>query len=722
MLRPTLGSAVLAAMPALSVAFAPPAEPAVTTGGAVVAAPVAGSSAGSLHDPLAVAVGVDGAIWVVDHLGAGRTSVRRLHEGKDTVFLDGLMGAVAILPLDIDRALVLEPPYLHLAIDTDGDGRADRTRPVAGGLGNARSAALLADGTIAVPGSEVRLRWLGDRVEAEASAAVDGGVAAEGPHGELLVADGAIVRSSDLDWLGAVGRRIEAPASVYGMASGGAAPAPITGLTTVGDRVVVADARGRVAALPPRGERWNWSEGRTAEEAWATLTPPRAAALCRDVDGGLLVAARASGATANDATLVRLTPGPAPRPTFGPIDPSGADLLPQLAHADPVRRSTAREAILVRCATGRLPEDDAAVAVRSILRSHRDRDVRREAFDTLARLGRLTADDQAAALADIDPAVRRTAVAEARRRGDRGALQAMVRDSDDDVCVESAMGLLACGRGSLSIDELLAAYRLIAHHRSSEAALASIVAATCGDEVAVLSQLAHRPDAPSAIVAALADSLLTSGVPSLRRTALEIAASPACDPAAATAILGRAAAAARLNDRRPARLVLDAEPRGFAERSRDPALAPIASRIDPQLRWPGRQGVVEEAVPLTEMIDEGRRLFTNCVVCHGAAGLGQPGVYPPLAGSPIAQGDPERFARIVLHGLEGPLTVLGKEYNGIMPRPPLESDEDVAAVMTYVRQAFGNKADPVSPALVRGVREATKGQAGLTQAKDIHGP
>ena len=57
-----------------------------------------------------------------------------------------------------------------------------------------------------------------------------------------------------------------------------------------------------------------------------------------------------------------------------------------------------------------------------------------------------------------------------------------------------------------------------------------------------------------------------------------------------------------------------------------------------------------------------------------------------------------------------------------MPRPPLESDEDVAAVMTYVRQAFGNKADPVSPALVRGVREATKGQAGLTQAKDIHGP
>jgi mono/diheme cytochrome c family protein len=71
----------------------------------------------------------------------------------------------------------------------------------------------------------------------------------------------------------------------------------------------------------------------------------------------------------------------------------------------------------------------------------------------------------------------------------------------------------------------------------------------------------------------------------------------------------------------------------------------------------------------------------------------------------MVNGDPEPFAKILLHGLQGRLETAAGEINSLMPRPPIESDEEIAAVMTYVRQAFGNQAAPVSVDLVRAVRE-----------------
>ena len=117
-------------------------------------------------------------------------------------------------------------------------------------------------------------------------------------------------------------------------------------------------------------------------------------------------------------------------------------------------------------------------------------------------------------------------------------------------------------------------------------------------------------------------------------------------------------------------------------------------------------------VTLNVGADERRvKSIANCAACHQAEGTGVEGVYPPLAGSPFVNGPPEAMARILLHGLNGPLTVHGKTYNGEMPAWQQLPDEQLAAVMTYVRASFGNKAPPVGADTVAAVRKETADRA-----------
>jgi mono/diheme cytochrome c family protein len=103
---------------------------------------------------------------------------------------------------------------------------------------------------------------------------------------------------------------------------------------------------------------------------------------------------------------------------------------------------------------------------------------------------------------------------------------------------------------------------------------------------------------------------------------------------------------------------------------------------------------------------EGRRVFsTTCVACHQANAMGLPPQYPPLAGSEWVTGDERRLLRIILHGLVGEVNVAGETFNGAMPGwGPMLKDAEIAAVASYVRSNFGNKAAPVSAASVARVR------------------
>jgi mono/diheme cytochrome c family protein len=102
----------------------------------------------------------------------------------------------------------------------------------------------------------------------------------------------------------------------------------------------------------------------------------------------------------------------------------------------------------------------------------------------------------------------------------------------------------------------------------------------------------------------------------------------------------------------------------------------------------------------------GQKVYTtNCSSCHQANGKGQTGVFPPLAGNTVVTGDPTKVIGIVKNGLSGKITVNGTTYNGQMPSwKATLSNNDIAAVITYVRSAWGNKASAVTPAEVAAVK------------------
>ena len=113
---------------------------------------------------------------------------------------------------------------------------------------------------------------------------------------------------------------------------------------------------------------------------------------------------------------------------------------------------------------------------------------------------------------------------------------------------------------------------------------------------------------------------------------------------------------------------------------------------------------------------QGQRVYgLYCAACHQADGNGNPSTFvPPLAGSDwVAPKDPARIIRIVLNGLQGPITVSGKQFGqGIMlPWRDALNDQDLAAVLTYVRNSWGNKAPPVKLEEVKQIREETKSRA-----------
>jgi mono/diheme cytochrome c family protein len=104
----------------------------------------------------------------------------------------------------------------------------------------------------------------------------------------------------------------------------------------------------------------------------------------------------------------------------------------------------------------------------------------------------------------------------------------------------------------------------------------------------------------------------------------------------------------------------------------------------------------------------GRDIYhKTCELCHQINGLGQDGKAPPLVGSEwVLAPHGDRIARIVLNGLNGPITVKGKEWSLAMP-PWRDNytDEQIAAVLTFVRSSLGdNKASAIDPAMVKAAR------------------
>ncbi|SKA97347.1 putative membrane-bound dehydrogenase domain-containing protein [Prosthecobacter debontii] len=114
--------------------------------------------------------------------------------------------------------------------------------------------------------------------------------------------------------------------------------------------------------------------------------------------------------------------------------------------------------------------------------------------------------------------------------------------------------------------------------------------------------------------------------------------------------------------------------------------------------------------------EEGQKIYHregHCVTCHQPNGKGLDPAFPSLEKSPWVVGEPERLIKIAMYGLMGPMEVNGKKYDGQVPMTPFAGmlkDEEMAAVLTFVRNSFGNKADPIQPAQVKAIRDANPGR------------
>lgn len=116
---------------------------------------------------------------------------------------------------------------------------------------------------------------------------------------------------------------------------------------------------------------------------------------------------------------------------------------------------------------------------------------------------------------------------------------------------------------------------------------------------------------------------------------------------------------------------------------------------------------------------QGARVYSaNCAACHQADGSGIPGIYPPITQTEWIEGDSGRLIRLILYGMGGPIEVKGAPYNGVMPPHRHLSDDQIAAVLTFVRQNFGNEAGPVTPDDVYAVRAAI-GRRGVWEPSEL---
>jgi mono/diheme cytochrome c family protein len=152
--------------------------------------------------------------------------------------------------------------------------------------------------------------------------------------------------------------------------------------------------------------------------------------------------------------------------------------------------------------------------------------------------------------------------------------------------------------------------------------------------------------------------------------------------------------------------------------SREPALSGLArdtgelgkraAGVLARIEWPGKPGIAAPVAPLSaeeqQRFNEGRDVYSNlCVTCHQPDGRGREKLAPSLLGSEFALGPPPVPVRVLMNGKEGAV--------GLMP--PLGSvltDQQIAAVLTYIRREWGQAGSPVDPALVTQIRPLTIGR------------
>ncbi len=112
------------------------------------------------------------------------------------------------------------------------------------------------------------------------------------------------------------------------------------------------------------------------------------------------------------------------------------------------------------------------------------------------------------------------------------------------------------------------------------------------------------------------------------------------------------------------------------------------------------------AAPDAASLERGKAVYSRtCIACHQPTGMGLPPVFPPLAGSEWVSKDASIAVRNIVNGMQGPVAVKGVTYNSMMPPVAGLSDKDIADVVNYVNNSWGNNGPTVTEAEVTAIKK-----------------
>jgi len=411
-----------------------------------------------------------------------------------------------------------------------------------------------------------------------------------------------------------------------------------------------------------------------------------------------------------------------------PADTEGR--IAMLSHASGWHRDTAQR-LLVESA-----DPKAAPALTALLQSADAMPLARlHALWTLDGLGALTPEVLRTALKETDLSLKAAAV---RLAGRDLAPDLLAMTTETDALVRAQLAIKLSSLNLPDADAALA--KLLATAGASPLVREGAMTGLRGREDAFAKLLAgvSTPENKAAVTPVfelLGNLIAMVGKAQPFEEALTLAAAQSKGSAVQAALIkglanpagGSSKAAAK-----PKLLWLDKEPESLAVLKKSVTAKTSAAQfasISSRLAWEGKPGAPPppKIVPLTEAqqarFEKGKVIYAGlCAACHQGHGYGLDGLAPPLVDSEWVLGKPDVAARIVMHGLAGPVKVSGRTWNLAMPPLPHLTDEDVASVLTYLRREWEHNASPVEPKTVTELRTQFKDRVGMWTAEELTPP
>ena len=306
-------------------------------------------------------------------------------------------------------------------------------------------------------------------------------------------------------------------------------------------------------------------------------------------------------------------------------------------------------------------------------------------------------------------------------------LQRLVNDGNWEVQMLAAFQLAAC-----NTEEIRPQLTALLRKSGSPLVAQGVVCGIAGNELVYLKELLALPlgDAKwlvsSGILKSLSALVFNARNPATIEELLGLVeALPANAPQQIACLEGMAGKPPEKNKKtktgsgpRPVALKAESPALVSLKASLKPAQVALVERIGKQLTWPGKP-LPEDwrpppaALNAQEQLDfaKGKELFgTICIACHQANGAGLPGLAPSLVDSEWVTGPTDRIVRIVLQGLTGPIEVGGSTWQMEMPAVTFFTDEQLAALLTYVRREWQNDGTAVKASEVAKVRAQIAGR------------